>query len=194
MDAIVSRWEWRTFAQEIETPVALARFWRIRRAESAETHLFTGTSVDNPKIRNHTIDVKHLLQIDAAGLEQWAPVLKAAFPLTVDELTPVFRALGLDAPPAPGGCDLKRFLQIVEDNDRIHAASVHKVRDLFDVKGCAVEASAVTVEGEAFRTLAVESPDPVKVREAVASLGLWGRENVSYVKAMQRIEAGRRLV
>ena len=47
-----------------------------------------------------------------------------------------------------------------------------------------------TFDGETFQTVAAEDPDPVKVRDTVAKLGLLEQENINYIKAIQRIRAG----
>ena len=58
------------------------------------------------------------------------------------------------------------------------------------LKEAGLEASRVSFDGEAFQTVAAEDPDAVKVRNTVAKLGLLGRENISYVKAVQRSKMG----
>ena len=65
-----------------------------------------------------------------------------------------------------------------------------KVRNQYDVDGCTVESSEVTFDGETFQTVAAEDPDPIKVRDTVARLGLLEHENINYIKAIQRIKAG----
>ncbi|MDJ0947399.1 MAG: hypothetical protein QNJ94_00610 [Alphaproteobacteria bacterium] len=190
MAEIIPRWEWRTFARTIETQIDLAAHPQTRHVESSETYLASPTSEDNPKIRNELIDIKALQQVNDDGLEQWTVALKASFPLSGDQVSAVYRALKLDAPPASGECDFDTLLRMIEEDGRAWAVSADKVRDLYDVDGCTVEASRVTLDGEAFETVAAEDPDPVKVWNTVGKLGLQERENMSYVKAIQRFKAG----
>ena len=136
------------------------------------------------------MDIKTLQQVDADGLEQWQPVLKAPFPLSADQLAAVCRALDIAAPPETGDCDLEALLRRVDDNPGTWAVYVDKVRDQYDLEGCTVELSDVTFDGKTFRTLAAEDPDPLRVKDTVARLGLQGRENISYVEAIRRIKAG----
>ncbi len=190
MDASVPRWEWRTFGKTIETRIDLSACPRTRHVKSSEIYLATPTSRDNPKIRGEAIDVKRLQSMDDAGLEQWTPVLKAAFPLSVDLVSEVCRSLELDAPPGAGPFDLDALLKIIEEDRRAWATRVFKVRSLYDVDGCIVESSDVTFDGHPLHTVAAEDPDPARVWDTVAKLGLQGRENISYVTAVQRLRAG----
>lgn len=56
--------------------------------------------------------------------------------------------------------------------------------------GSFVESFQVTLDGELFRTVAADGPDAVGVRNTVGGLGLLDRENINYVRAIQRIKAG----
>lgn len=190
MVEIIPRWEWRTFARAIETRIDLATYPRIRHVESSEIYLASATSEGNPKIRDQKIDIKTLQQVSDDGLEQWKPLLKASFPLPAEQVASVYRALGLAAPSGTGDCGFDALLRMIKEDERTWAVSVDKVRDQYDVEGCTVEASEVAFDGEAFRTVAAEDPDAAKVSDTVARLGLRERENINYVKAIQRIKAG----
>ena len=191
MNEIVPRWEWRTFAGKVEPRIDLAAQPRTRHVESSEIYLAAPTAEGNTKIRDEKIDIKILQQRSDDGLEQWKPALKASFPLSADQVAEVYRALGLAAPPGAGDSDLEALLRMVDQDERAWVVLVDKVRDLFDVDGCTVESSRVTFDSETFQTVAAEDPDPDKVRDTVARLGLQGQENVSYLAAIQRIKAGK---
>lgn len=190
MVEIVPRWEWRTFAKAIETRIDLATYPRTRHAESSEIYLVSAKSEGNPKIRADKIDIKTLQRVNNDGLEQWKPALKAAFPLSMDQLAEVYRALNLDTPLGAGPCDLEALLRMIDDDERTWAVFVDKIRNLYDVDGCIVEDSQVTFDGATFETVAAEDPDAVKVKNTVAKLGLLERENISYIEAAQRIKTG----
>jgi len=187
---IIPRWEWRTFARTIDTQIDLAAHPRTRHVESSEIYLASATAEGNAKIRDEKIDIKTLQLTNDDGLEQWKPVLKASFPLSMDQLAEVYRALNLAAPPVAGPCSLDALLRMIDEDARTWAVVADKVRDQYDVDGCIVEASQVTFDGDAFQTVAAEDPDAVKVRNTVARLELLGQANISYVKAVQRIKAG----
>jgi exopolyphosphatase/guanosine-5'-triphosphate,3'-diphosphate pyrophosphatase len=161
----------------------------VRHVESSEIYLASATSEGNPKIRDEQIDIK-ALQLVNDGLEQWKPVLKASFPLSEDQLVEVYRAFRLTQPSGTGPYSLDALLRMIDEDARIWTIVVDKVRDQYDVDGCIVEISEVRFDGEVFHTVAAEHSDPVKVRDTVARLGLLGRENISYVKAAQRIKMG----
>ena len=191
MAEIVARWEWRTFARKIALRTDLRDHPRTRRAESSELYLACSAARGNPKIRDGRIDVKILQQVDDHGLEQWKPVLKAPFPLSAEQLAEVYRALGLVAPPGePGGCSLDALRRRIDEHPAAWTVSVQKDRSLYDLAGCVVEWSEVSFEGDVFRTVAAEAPDPTLVWNTVARLGLSDRENISYVKAIQRLAKG----
>jgi exopolyphosphatase/guanosine-5'-triphosphate,3'-diphosphate pyrophosphatase len=190
MVEIIPRWEWRTFASTIETKIDLTAYKLLRHVESSEIYLASVTARGNPKIRDGKIDIKTLQLTNDDGLEQWKPVLKAPSPLSVDQLVEVYRALNLTTPSEAGPCGFDVLLRMIEENARTWAVRVDKVRNQYDVDGCVVEASQVTFDGEAFRTVAAEDPDAAKVRDTVAMLGLLERENINYVKAIQRIKIG----
>lgn len=190
MVEIIPRWEWRTFAKTIETAIDVAAHPLIRHVVSSEVYLGSATAEGNLKIRDDKIDIKALRQVGDDGLEQWRPVLKASFPLSVEQLAEVDRALNLVAPPEAGPCDLDTVMRKINENEETWAIVVDKVRDQYDVDGCTVEVSQVRFDGETFQTVAAEDPDAAKVRDAIAKLGLQDRENISYLKAVQGIKAG----
>ena len=47
----------------------------------------------NVKVRDGLLDVKELEHVDADGLEQWTPVLKAEFPVPADQVAAVLDRL-----------------------------------------------------------------------------------------------------
>lgn len=191
MGEIIPRWEWRTFAKTIETLIDPADYPLIRHVESSEIYLTSANAVGNPKIRDEKIDIKTLRLVNDDGLEQWEPVLKAAFPLSREQLAKVYGALNLAAPaPDTGPCSYDALLQMINANENSWAVHVVKVRNQYDVDGCIVEVSDVSFDGETFRTVAAEVPDAARVSKTVAMLGLLERENINYIKAAQRIKAG----
>ncbi len=79
-----------------------------------------------------------------------------------------------------------KFVQMARANKRLLAVNVDKVRDLYDVNGCIVESAKVKFDGEEFKTVTVEDPNPAKVKATVEKLGLWGQENINYVQGIKR--------
>src|SRR5689334_1951838 len=75
---IVPRWEWRTFGDSFgPADATFAALTPERVQESDEIYLLSTADGDTVKVRDELMDVKHLEHVDAEGLEQWLPVMKA---------------------------------------------------------------------------------------------------------------------
>ena len=182
MPEIVPRWEWRWFGHRFGPAEAqLAALTPGGVQVSSETYLLSGAG-DNVKVRDALMDIKVLREVGADGLEQWTPVMKAAFPLPATEVVKVFAALRLDPPPLKREhYDLAQFIdELAVPSGRIRAVSVQKHRTRYTINGCMSELSEVVADGKAIRTIAVESEDASAVIAAVRSLGLGGYVNTSY--------------
>jgi exopolyphosphatase / guanosine-5'-triphosphate,3'-diphosphate pyrophosphatase len=126
---------------------------------SDEQYVLGLRSEASVKVRDGLMDVKRLEHIDGHGLEQWRPVMKAAFPLAQADVVTVIEALG--ASPA----DLERaeytVNELVGEVLRPHAdvlvLGVQKERVRFTVGGCMAERSELRTEHGTTRTVAVES-------------------------------------
>jgi exopolyphosphatase / guanosine-5'-triphosphate,3'-diphosphate pyrophosphatase len=167
MPELVPRWEWRTFGEGFgSAEEAFAALAVERVQESDEVYLLSAESDASVKLRDGLMDVKRLKAVDADGLEQWAPALKAAFPVSAEEIGVVFDALHL------------------ED---VLAVEVHKRRARYTVDGCMAELTEVRTERGSIRTIAVESEDPARVLAAVRSLGLGARTNVCMARGLKTL-------
>ena len=69
--------------------------------ESSELYIVPATDGDMVKVRDELMDVKHLLQVNDDGLEQWVPVMKAAFPLSAADVGAVLAGSGRGCAVAP---------------------------------------------------------------------------------------------
>ena len=58
----------------------IARFAPSEPKETDEIYFLSGGG-ENVKVRDDLMDVKVLREVNEDGLEQWAPVMKAGFPL-----------------------------------------------------------------------------------------------------------------
>jgi exopolyphosphatase / guanosine-5'-triphosphate,3'-diphosphate pyrophosphatase len=183
MEAIVLRWEWRTFGAEFGA--ADATFAALEPElvqESDETYLLSPGADAAVKIRAGLMDIKLLEHVNEAGLQQWRPAMKETFPLPASEAVNVCAALGVAGlPPETTAFSLADFLAILAAPERgVRAVAVHKRRLHFTVNGCMTEVTDVVADGQEVRTLAVESPDAEGVIAVVRDLGLSSRENTSY--------------
>jgi exopolyphosphatase/guanosine-5'-triphosphate,3'-diphosphate pyrophosphatase len=192
MAEIRPRWEWRSFGQRFGPAEAqIARLTASAVQDSDELYLLSGAGA-NVKIRDALMDIKVLREVNADGLEQWTPVMKAAFPLPAAELGRVLQALGLPLPtPLPDAMTQDAFIaRFAAPGASVRAVAVHKRRVRYTIGGCTSELSEVVADGRATRTLAVESEDAAAVIAAVRGLGLGGWLNTSYPKGLAALIDG----
>jgi exopolyphosphatase/guanosine-5'-triphosphate,3'-diphosphate pyrophosphatase len=92
--AIVPRWEWRTFGDAFGAAEdVLAGLTSDRARESDEIYLLSTASNTSVKLRDELVDVKRLDRVNEDGLELWIPEMKEAFPLTRDHVATVLEAV-----------------------------------------------------------------------------------------------------
>ena len=195
MTRIVPRWEWREFGDQAGD--AFERLLALpsdRVEESDERYVVSRRSRASVKIRDGRLDVKQLVEVDEAGLQQWRPVMKGAFPLAPADLAVVVDALGSDLSLPVRECTLAQLLAAIDGAADLVAVEVRKRRRHYVVDGCMAEASEITTGHAAARTVAVESEDPALVRATVRGLGLAGERNVdlpSWLRAKAGLERPR---
>jgi exopolyphosphatase/guanosine-5'-triphosphate,3'-diphosphate pyrophosphatase len=181
--AIVPRWEWRCFGERFGTAEEMLTAQAPERVhETDELYLLSPESDASVKVRDALMDVKQLEAVNADGLERWRPVMKAAFPLSGDDVREVLAALHTQAPPAGPN----RYA-LVDLAGLALTAPVHKRRAHYRVDGCLAELSELRVGGEATRTIVVEGEDPDRVIAVVRRLGLAGRRNVSVARGIKAL-------
>jgi exopolyphosphatase / guanosine-5'-triphosphate,3'-diphosphate pyrophosphatase len=185
----IPRWEWRTFGQCFgQAQTRLAELVPDGIQESDEIYLLSGGG-DNVKIRDALVDIKVLQEVNADGLEQWAPAMKARFPLLPTEVARVFEALRLPAPSLSRASytfdELMRELGL--PSGAIRAVKVHKRRARYTFDGCLVELADVLANGKSTRTIAVESEDAAGVIRTVQALGLGSCVNTSYPRGLRAL-------
>jgi exopolyphosphatase/guanosine-5'-triphosphate,3'-diphosphate pyrophosphatase len=188
---IVPRWEWRSFGDEFgDAESALAALPVEQVVESTELYLLSSTGKDVVKVRDGLMDIKQLQAVSEDGLEQWTPVMKAAFPLSAAELSAVTRALGAaSTPPVRDEYPLDSLLdEVVGPDPELRAVDVHKRRVRYRVNGCLAELTDVRTGRAVTRTIAVESEDPALVMGALDRVGLAARPNVNYGRGLRILE------
>jgi exopolyphosphatase / guanosine-5'-triphosphate,3'-diphosphate pyrophosphatase len=183
---IVPRWEWRTFGHDFGS--AESRFAALAPsgvAESDEVYLLSTASDASVKVRDGLTDVKQLQEVNEDRLEQWLPVVKAGFPLSVDDTHAVLEALAVEVPRLDRGAS--SLDELVALSDDLRAVPVHKHREHFTIGGCMAELSELQASGRRVRTIAVESEDPDAVLAAVRELGLEARPNVCVARGLKTL-------
>jgi exopolyphosphatase/guanosine-5'-triphosphate,3'-diphosphate pyrophosphatase len=187
---IVPRWEWRSFGEELRDLASPLRALSPDRVhESDEVYLLSTTGTEAVKVRDGLMDVKHLLAVDDDGLEQWVPVMKAAFPLSSDDLVTVLRALRVESPVTAGSSyDERRLLdEVAGPHPDLRAVEVHKRRERYTIGGCLAELTEVRTAQASTYTVAVESEDAGRVTAVVRELGLAARPNVSFARGLKTL-------
>ena len=186
--AVVPRWEWRTFGESFPSVTAAVRAKAHDRAVTRETYILSSASDANVKIRHGQLDIKRLQRVER-GLELWAPVLKAVFPVPASVMSSVFGHWAIAPPPLTRAeYTLDHLLgEMVPAAAQLLAVEVAKERNRATVEGCAVEVATLQVRGRTVQTVAVEMKDPDQVLRAVRALGLSDRENVNYVTALKQM-------
>ncbi len=192
MTTIIPRWEWRTFGTRFARAKSVfAGLTPKDVQESDELYLLTETG-SNVKVRYDLLDIKKLQEVNAAGLEQWMPVMKAGFPLPAATVDEVFKAMGVPTPPlARSEYTLEQFvMDLCEPNPAVRPVQVHKRRVRYTVGGCMAEFSEVTAAGKMTQTIAVETEDAEAVVAAVQSLGLAEFVNTNYTRGLAALVSG----
>jgi exopolyphosphatase/guanosine-5'-triphosphate,3'-diphosphate pyrophosphatase len=191
MNEITPRWEWRSFGRRFgEAEARLAALTPTGVQESDEVYLLSGAG-DNVKVRDALMDIKVLREVNADGLEQWTPVMKAGFPLPATEAARVFESLRLPVPSlSRGSYTFDEFIEaFAQPGGATRRVDIHKRRVRYTVGGCMAELSEVVANGKPTRTIAVESTDAGAVIRAVRELGLGGYTNTSYPRGLAALIA-----
>lgn len=180
------RWEWRSFGRSFGAAEDhLAKLTPSAPKDSEEIY-FLSSGGENVKVRDGLMDLKVLREVNADGLEQWAPILKAAFPISAADATKVLDALHIPVPNSLHDIyGLQMLLEAAaQSNGRVRVVNVHKRRIRYTVEGCMAELSNLSADGNPTRTIAVESEDADAIMRAVDALGLTGYVNTNYLRAL----------
>jgi len=189
MEPIIPRWEWRTFGTSFgEADRRFDVLQSGRAQESDEIYLLSPHTDANVKVRDRLMDLKTLEQVNADGLEQWRPVMKAEFPLPAAEVTKVCTALGVASIAGRDAYTLEQLqAELAQAPRGVRVVRVHKQRRRYTISGCTAEMTDVVADGKPIRTVAIELEDPVRVLAAVREMGLDGFQNISYPRGLKRL-------
>lgn len=189
MEKIIPRWEWRTFGETFgEADAKYAAFTPTDIQESDELYFLSPASDQNVKVRFDLMDIKTLVEVDANGLEQWTPVMKAKFPLAADEVKKVLAALDVKVPSlARAEYTLDQFVSDLGEPGGLRAVQVHKRRVRYKVNGCTSELTDVVADGRKIRTVALELEDAARVLATVRELELDAFPNISYPRGLKQL-------
>ena len=154
--------------------------------ESNEIYLISNATDCIAKIRDELLDIKVLLKVERR-LEQWSPILKAGFPLGASAMVQMFDSLKLIPPRLTKATyEFEDFLDEAVKRG-IATVKTSKLRSHFKFDRCQTEFAKVNIDAIGRETVAVESEDPEAVLAAITRIGIADRENVSYVRNIERL-------
>jgi len=195
VDVVEPRFEFRSFGQDLSAvgkrmaaltgPVPEAVVMR----HSDEIYIISqDNDVNNTKIRGGKMDIKTLLTT-VDGLEQWDPLLKGEFPISVQLLEEqVFPALQVAVPAfAQPDYSLAVFLKLTEDHPELRVVEVHKQRFGYRVNDTICEYAHVLIDGLKLDTITVESIEIEDIKKTRIDLELTDLENINYLQAIKRV-------
>ena len=193
--SIQPRFEFRTFGQHFENEMKrMARLSlpvpeQIWERNSDEVYILSCSNDEyNSKIRDGRMDIKQLIRA-IKGLEQWSPLLKAAFPVTDDILSDeIFPALHVTTPRFDKTeYSYFDFIELVKKHQDLQAVRVHKQRFGYLVNNCICETAVVKINGARVYSLSVESTDTGDIVKTLQETGLSVFENINYLQALKRV-------
>jgi exopolyphosphatase/guanosine-5'-triphosphate,3'-diphosphate pyrophosphatase len=182
------RWEWRVFGSRLgPADQVLSAMTPLGEPQESDEIYILGDQSANLKIRFDLLDIKKLIEVDDAGLQLWAPVSKAEFPVTTDHARSIFAAMGASPPETSRDTHtLQEFLEdLVAPHPDLEIVNVHKRRVRYAFDGCMAELTSMSANGQATETIAAESEDPAAVAGAIETLGMGNHVNTSYSRALR---------
>jgi hypothetical protein len=185
------RWEWRIFGADLSALEARLGAPLDLPKRSDEIYLLNATTPHSAKIRDGALEVKRLLRVDGDGLELWRPAFRADFPLSAAQLARAAAALALPSPPLRADAyDRERFLSaVVAECRALQPIFVRKARRRYAFCGCAAESVRAQIGAVPLDSVAVESADAARLRDALRALGVDARLNVNFPKGVERAAA-----
>jgi hypothetical protein len=189
------RYEFRTFGQHFEESTKrMARFSvpvpeKVWERESEEVYIVSRTNdVNNTKIRDGKMDIKTFIgSVD--GLEQWNPLMKGEFPISVTTLKEeVFPAFKVEMPDFDKeSYSLEEFLSLIRNHNDLAVVRVFKRRWGYMVNDTICEVAEVLINGAKVITLSSESTEVEDIKKTINDLKLNGVENINYLQAIKRV-------
>lgn len=190
MGKIIPRWEWRTFGEDLDSFIKEIQSHSLASdRESKESYILSRVGSDNIKIRDQLLDIKSPLRINDKGLEQWTVLMKASFPVHINDLALVYKAFNIKLPYLEKDeYSYDEFIDVlVKTQEDLLIVQVEKRRFGYEIDGAIVEVADVIFNGKKLNTIAVEHENPHLVLKVLDRFNLNEMENLNYIEAMKRI-------
>ena len=189
------RFEFRSFGQDFNKQAEqMARLSvpipeKLRVRHSRESYIMSRTNdINNTKIRDGKMDIKaHVQTVDR--LEQWNPLMKIEFPISVNFLkSDIFPAFQVEIPDfEKTEYTMDEFLAMVKKHPDLQAVSVVKERFGYMVNGTICEVGNILINGTKVITINSESTELDDIKKTMISIGLDDVENINYLQAIKRV-------
>ncbi|PID81760.1 hypothetical protein CSB20_01290 [bacterium DOLZORAL124_64_63] len=189
------RFEFRSFGRDFdEEAYRMSRLSipvpeKVWERESDEIYIMSrANDINNTKIRDGKMDIKTFVT-EEDGLEQWNPLMKAAFPIPAATLRDqVFPAFQVDVPELDQAeYSLEQFLEMIRKHPDLQAVKVHKERYGYMVNDTICEVGHVLINGAEVMTINSESTEIPDILKTMEDVGLTGVENINYLQCIKRV-------
>tara|TARA_Y100001949_G_scaffold135190_1_gene116702 strand:- start:399 stop:1040 length:642 start_codon:yes stop_codon:yes gene_type:complete len=189
------RFEFRSFGQDFNNQAGrMARLSvpipeKLWVRHSPETYIMSRTNdINNTKIRDGKMDIKTYVQT-VDGLEQWNPLTKTEFPVSMDFLkSDIFPAFQVDIPSFnKSEYTMDEFLEMVKSQSELQAVRVVKERFGYMVNNTICEVGNVIINGAKVMSINSESTELDDIKKTMSDIGLDGVENINYLQAIKRV-------
>lgn len=189
------RFEFRTFGQNFDSAeMRMARLSvpvpeKVWERTSSEIYIVSRTNdINNTKIRDGKMDIKTYV-CTVNGLEQWNPLMKGEFPISVEVLkNEVFPAFMVNVPDlVKEKYTYDEFMEMIEAHPDLQAVRVYKQRFGYMVNNTICETGVVLINGAKLMTINSESTEVDDILKTVKDIGLEGVENINYLQAIKRV-------
>jgi len=189
------RFEFRSFGQDFNNQAArMARLSipipeKLWVRHSPEIYIMSRINdINNTKIRDGKMDIKTYVQT-VDGLEQWNPLTKTEFPVSMDFLkSDIFPAFQVDIPSFnKSEYTMDEFLEMVKSQSELQAVRVVKERFGYMVNNTICEVGNVIINGAKVMSINSESTELDDIKKTMSDVGLDGVENINYLQAIKRV-------
>lgn len=189
------RFEFRSFGQDFNNQAErMARLSipipeKLWVRHSPEIYIMSRINdINNTKIRDGKMDIKTYVQT-VDGLEQWNPLTKTEFPVSMDFLkSDIFPAFQADIPSFDKSeYTMDEFLEMVKSQSELQAVSVVKERFGYMVNDTICEVGNVIINGAKVMSINSESTELDDIKKTISDIGLDGVENINYLQAIKRV-------
>jgi len=189
------RFEFRSFGQDFNNQAGrMARLSvpipeKLWVRHSPETYIMSrANDINNTKIREGKMDIKTYVQT-VDGLEQWNPLTKTEFPVSMDFLKrDIFPAFQVDIPSFnKSEYTMDEFLEMVKSQSELQAVRVVKERFGYMVNNTICEVGNVIINGAKVMSINSESTELDDIKKTMSDIGLDGVENINYLQAIKRV-------